>query len=295
MQTTCNNKYSMLLYRCKQLAYMRIAIVGKGGSGKSSLSWLFSRFLSEQGYSTLAIDADYNMDLAHNLQVNLQDYTLLKTAEADIYKHFNLNLSQNIFDAIKNTTVEMFQWNDSFMQKYAQRINNNLSLMILGDHDNETLYSGRCSHAYAKAIKFYLPYLKVEPQQVVLIDSVAGTDMLNYGLYLGVDLIICAVEDTKNSVGVMHSTQKIAQELNIPFIAVQNKTLQNATAHIAEATAAQFTFDPALASYSYKEVNPENEQQCHKLFSHIFSTYKVQNTVTRLERWKNIHDSHHTH
>ena len=37
---------------------MRVAFVGKGGSGKTTLSALFSRYLSAQPASVLAIDAD---------------------------------------------------------------------------------------------------------------------------------------------------------------------------------------------------------------------------------------------
>jgi CO dehydrogenase maturation factor len=42
---------------------MKIAVVGKGGSGKSTLSWLIIHYLHEQNQNVLAIDADHNMDL----------------------------------------------------------------------------------------------------------------------------------------------------------------------------------------------------------------------------------------
>ena len=47
---------------------MKIGFVGKGGSGKSTLSTLFVKYLESQGNKIIAIDADYNMDLTNNLQ-----------------------------------------------------------------------------------------------------------------------------------------------------------------------------------------------------------------------------------
>ncbi|MGH9549742.1 MAG: hypothetical protein ACRD3W_10220, partial [Terriglobales bacterium] len=44
---------------------MKIAFVGKGGSGKSTLTSLFIRYLQRNNnQSILAIDADLNMSLA---------------------------------------------------------------------------------------------------------------------------------------------------------------------------------------------------------------------------------------
>jgi CO dehydrogenase maturation factor len=42
---------------------MRIAFVGKGGSGKTTLSALFAQWLSREGVPVLAIDADINQHL----------------------------------------------------------------------------------------------------------------------------------------------------------------------------------------------------------------------------------------
>ena len=53
---------------------MKIAIIGKGGSGKSSISWLLTNYFS-QNKKVLAIDADYNMDLMHNFGIEEEKIT----------------------------------------------------------------------------------------------------------------------------------------------------------------------------------------------------------------------------
>src|SRR5947199_6936530 len=46
---------------------MRVAFVGKGGSGKTTAAAAFSRQLTERGHPVLAFDADINQHLAHAL------------------------------------------------------------------------------------------------------------------------------------------------------------------------------------------------------------------------------------
>ncbi len=49
---------------------MKIAISGKGGSGKTTLSATFARLLSRQGSSVLAIDGDPNPNLGVALGIS---------------------------------------------------------------------------------------------------------------------------------------------------------------------------------------------------------------------------------
>ncbi len=46
---------------------MRVAFVGKGGSGKTTLSALFARHVNRSGAPVLAIDGDINQHLAEAL------------------------------------------------------------------------------------------------------------------------------------------------------------------------------------------------------------------------------------
>ena len=48
---------------------MRIAVVGKGGAGKTSISGTMARVLSRRGHRVLAIDGDPNPTLAFTLGV----------------------------------------------------------------------------------------------------------------------------------------------------------------------------------------------------------------------------------
>jgi CO dehydrogenase nickel-insertion accessory protein CooC1 len=43
---------------------MRIAFVGKGGSGKTTAAAMFGRYVAERGHRVVAIDADINQHLA---------------------------------------------------------------------------------------------------------------------------------------------------------------------------------------------------------------------------------------
>lgn len=60
---------------------MKIAFVGKGGSGKSSVSWLAVKTLESMGSTVLAIDADHNMDLTSNLGLNPDTTPFMHTTE----------------------------------------------------------------------------------------------------------------------------------------------------------------------------------------------------------------------
>ena len=59
---------------------MRVAFVGKGGSGKTTLSALFARHLARSGAPVLAVDGDINQHLAVALGLG---WGMVPEAQAD--------------------------------------------------------------------------------------------------------------------------------------------------------------------------------------------------------------------
>lgn len=65
---------------------MKLAIAGKGGSGKTSISGTMARLLARRGYRVLAIDGDSNPNLALTLGIPLERVDELPTLPADLLR-----------------------------------------------------------------------------------------------------------------------------------------------------------------------------------------------------------------
>lgn len=143
---------------------MKIAFVGKGGSGKSTISWLVSQCLASNQKHVLAIDADYNMDLAHNLGWDEElPWDFLHSAEPDFYSYLKLTQQDYYVDLPNKENLRRFRFSppsniDEFTKKYASPapLDKRISLMIMGTVNEDSLYGHRCSHAYITSIKYYL-------------------------------------------------------------------------------------------------------------------------------------------
>jgi CO dehydrogenase maturation factor len=63
---------------------MKLAVAGKGGSGKTSISGTMARLLARRGHQVLAIDGDSNPNLALTLGIPLDRVDELPTLPRDL-------------------------------------------------------------------------------------------------------------------------------------------------------------------------------------------------------------------
>ena len=68
---------------------MKLAIAGKGGSGKTSISGTMARLLARSGHEVLAIDGDSNPNLAVTLGIAPERMDSLPTLGRDLLKRTN--------------------------------------------------------------------------------------------------------------------------------------------------------------------------------------------------------------
>ena len=63
---------------------MRLAVAGKGGSGKTTISAALARSLARDGYQVVAIDGDPNPNLATALGVSADERNSMKPIPSDM-------------------------------------------------------------------------------------------------------------------------------------------------------------------------------------------------------------------
>ena len=75
----------------------------------------------------------------------------------------------------------------------------------------------------AAPLKVYLPLLKLNPKEAVVIDERAGTDPVATGILSGVDLAVIVQEPTINSQRVARQIKQELEIAGVPHIVVDNK------------------------------------------------------------------------
>lgn len=268
---------------------MKIAIVGKGGSGKSTTSWLLSMYLSRM-YSVLAIDADHNMDLASILGFEVKDDTrTFHRAHSDFQHKVGLEQDSKWSRIVSDDRVLpqfSFQPSDEFTQSISYPIHDNLSLQIVGLGAVDILYSDRCAHGHSAPLKFYLPLLQ-EGENQVIIDGVAGADMLHFGLFCGVDALGGVVEPHINSKKVFEQLRVLAGKLDIPFFGILNKPRDNDLYHqikqeYKDILLGEIPVDQAIIEYDMESLNENTTQALKDIWSELQSRYIKVDTLARL-------------
>lgn len=210
---------------------MKIAFVGKGGSGKSSTSWAVIKHLESLNKNILTVDADHNMDLTSLFGLDYENMPLMykfdkefaSMLEIEHDKPWSKLLTEKDSNHFPSFNIFPF---DDFSKKFTNKVSDNLYLANVGLGDPEAIHYGKCAHGLSLALKFYLGMLK-EGDNFVIIDSVAGVDMINFGLYSSIDAVISVVEPHINSVKVFKQIRDLCKKTGTPFYYIINKPADN--------------------------------------------------------------------
>jgi CO dehydrogenase maturation factor len=187
---------------------MKIAIAGKGGVGKTTLAGVMARYLADEGYKVLTIDADPDANLASALGFPPE---LLKgiTPLAEMTP-----LVQERTGSQKGTFGGVFKLNpkvDDLPDAYSVT-HQGVKLLILG---NIPQAEGGCFCPENVLLKGLLHHILVKRDEVVIIDMEAGLEHLTRGSTKHVDAFIIVVEPGQRSIATAHQIWRLAQDLGV--------------------------------------------------------------------------------
>ncbi|MHC5907907.1 ATP-binding protein [Streptomyces sp. S6] len=210
---------------------MRVAFVGKGGSGKTTLSALFARHLARSGAPVLAVDGDINQHLAEALDPGATAFTAPPLAGRlgeikDLLRGTNPLIPSR--DAMVKTTPPgrgsrlLTLLGDDELHSHHVRPAGGVPLMVTGAFDENDL-GVACYHSKLGAVELYLGHLLDGPGEYVVVDMTAGADAFASGLFTRFDMTFLVAEPTRRGVSVYRQYRDHAREFGIPLAVVGNK------------------------------------------------------------------------
>jgi CO dehydrogenase maturation factor len=211
---------------------MRVAFVGKGGSGKTTIASLFARLVARDGAPILAIDADINQHLGSALGLTeAQAATLPAMGGSTVaIKDHLRGANPRIASAavmVKTTPpgagsrlLRVDERNALYDQLVRQI--DGIRLLVTGPFGEEDL-GVACYHSKVGAAELLLNHLVDEPGEYVVVDMTAGADSFASGLFTRFDLTALVVEPTLRSVAVYRQYVGYAREFDVAIAVVGNK------------------------------------------------------------------------
>jgi CO dehydrogenase maturation factor len=210
---------------------VRIAFVGKGGSGKTTLSALLSRHLARSGAPVLAVDGDINQHLAEALGHDGDDLGAapLGAHMADIKDYLrggNPRIASR--EAMIKTTppgrgsrLLRLLGDDELHARHVRRVGD-VPLMVTGEFDESDL-GVACYHSKLGGVELYLNHLVDGPGEYVVVDMTAGADAFASGLFTRFDVTFLVAEPTRKGVSVYRQYRDHAREFGIRIAVIGNK------------------------------------------------------------------------
>jgi CO dehydrogenase maturation factor len=186
---------------------VKVAFAGKGGSGKTSLSSLFVRYLASQRLPVVAIDADINQHLAEALGVTSAPPAM--GAHLPEIKDYLRGDNPRIASAaamVKTTPPGrgsrlLRPGGGDPVHALAVEAPCGARLMATGPFSDGDL-GAACYHSKTGAVELYLNHLVDGPGEYVVVDCTAGAESFASGLFTRFDLTVLVAEPTRKGVGV---------------------------------------------------------------------------------------------
>ncbi len=229
---------------------MKIAVSGKGGVGKTTLTGIMARILANQGFSVIAVDADPDANLGSAIGFTQKECEeIIPIAQMS-------DLIEERTGARPGSMGGVFKLNPEVKdipERYSLQ-REGIRLLTLGRAKKG---GGGCYCPEGVFLKRLLGHLILQRKELILLDMEAGIEHLSRGTTSGVDALIVVVEPGKRSLQTAADVYRMAEDLGIRSIfVVGNKVGSPEELHFLENS---FPDEDFLGALSYDRAVIESD------------------------------------
>ncbi|GMO55931.1 MAG: carbon monoxide dehydrogenase accessory protein CooC [Termitinemataceae bacterium] len=250
---------------------MKIAITGKGGVGKTTLSAVLARLYAAEGKKVLAVDVDPDANLG--LALGFSEAEVAAITPISEMKELIAERTASESDGLG----KFFKINpkvDDIPDNYAKE-KNGVHFLVMG---TVKLGGGGCVCPEHVVVKRLISHLVVQRDEVVIMDMEAGIEHLGRGTAEMVDRFIVVIEPGARSVQTYHLVKKLAKDLGVKMVnVVANKVRSEADRAFIEK---EVPADALLGCISYNEEVIDADRQGVSPFD---TSAKVKEEIGRVK------------
>ena len=190
---------------------MKVAITGKGGVGKTTLSSTLARLYADEGRTVLAADVDPDANLGLALGLTEEEVNSI----VPVSKMKELARERTAANA-SNTFYKLNPQVSDLPDKLAKEING-VRLLVMGTVDTGGSGCVCPEHVMLKAM---LSSLVLRRDDVVIMDMEAGLEHLGRGTASMMDRFIVVIEPGARSIQTYTRIKELARDIGITKVSV---------------------------------------------------------------------------
>ncbi len=196
---------------------MKIAVSGKGGVGKTTLSSLLARYWAREGYRVLAVDADPDANLGSALGIDTTGIVPVAKMEKLIAERTGVQ---------PGTVGGFFKMNPKVddLPEALGRERDGVRVLVMGTVKKG---GGGCVCPESVLLKALVSHLVLYEKDAVIMDMEAGIEHLGRGTAQGVDRLVIVVEPGRRSIETAAKVRQLTQDIGLQKVAAVGSKVRN--------------------------------------------------------------------
>jgi CO dehydrogenase maturation factor len=200
--------------------FMKIAVAGKGGVGKTLVAGVLARGFVERGLKTIAIDADSSPNLALTLGLSAEEtHKIVPISEN---KELVNSKTETGYSGVYRLSFSV----DDIVRDYSVNTPLGVNLIVMGTV--QSMGAG-CMCAPTAVIRALLRHLVVERDEVVVLDLEAGVEHIGRGTARAVDVLLIVADSNLKSLEIAKNIHNLASAAGMKHLYLIGNRVMNQT------------------------------------------------------------------